>query len=47
MPRMLAHAGILVVLLAAPALALAAYDDVTLTTDTVLSVGGITLNVSG
>ncbi len=31
----------------APAFALAAYNDVTLTTDTVLSVGGITLNVSG
>lgn len=30
-----------------PALALAAFDDVTLTTDTVLSVNGITLNVSG
>lgn len=43
---MLARAGILVALFA-PALALAAYDDVTLTTDTVLSVNGITLNVSG
>lgn len=31
----------------APALALAAYNDVTLTTDAVLSVNGITLNVSG
>ena len=46
MPRILARAGILVALLA-PALALAASDSVTLTTDTVLSVGGITLNVSG
>ncbi|MDO8566652.1 MAG: peptidoglycan-binding domain-containing protein [bacterium] len=46
MPRMLARAGILVALLA-PTLAFAAADDVTLTTDTVLSVGGITLNVSG
>lgn len=33
--------------LIAPALAFAAFDDVTLTTDTVLSVNGITLNVSG
>ena len=46
MPRMLARAGILVALFA-PALAFAAFDDVTLTTDTVLSVAGITLNVSG
>lgn len=46
MPRILARAGILVALLA-PTLALAAFDDVTLTTDTVLSVNGITLNVSG
>lgn len=46
MPRTLARAGILVALLA-PSLAFAAYDDVTLTTDTVLSVNGITLNVSG
>src|SRR3989338_7041007 len=46
MPRMLKGAGILVALLA-PALAFAAYDDVSLTTDTVLSVNGITLNVSG
>ena len=30
-----------------PTLVFAAYDDVTLTTDTVLSVNGITLNVSG
>ncbi|MEK7126074.1 MAG: hypothetical protein AAB835_01115, partial [Patescibacteria group bacterium] len=43
---MLARAGILAALFA-PALAFAAADDVTLTTDTVLSVGGITLNVSG
>lgn len=33
--------------LMAPALAFAAYDDVTLTTDTVLSVNDVTLNVSG
>src|SRR3989344_4466084 len=46
MPRMLARAGIAVALLA-PALALAAFDDVSLTTDTVLSVNGVTLNVSG
>ena len=46
MPRMLARAGILVALLV-PSFAFAAFDDVTLTTDTVLSVGGITLNVSG
>ena len=43
---MFAHAGILVALFA-PAFAFAAFDDVTLTTDTVLSVNGITLNVSG
>ena len=41
-----ASAGILVALLT-PALAFAAYNDVSLTTDTVLSVNGITLNVSG
>src|SRR3989344_5779474 len=46
MPRMLVSAGILVALLA-PSLVFAAFDDVTLTTDTVLSVNGITLNVSG
>ena len=44
---MLARAGILVALLAAPSLAFAAYNDVSLTTDTVLSVNGITLNISG
>lgn len=43
---MLTGAGIIAALFA-PALALAAYNDVTLTTDTVLSVNGITLNVSG
>ena len=43
---MLARAGIVVALFA-PALAFAAYNDVSLTTDTVLSVNGITLNVSG
>ena len=46
MPRILARAGILMALLA-PVAASAAYNDVTLTTDTVLSVNGITLNVSG
>lgn len=46
MPRMLARAGILVALFA-PVIAFAAYNDVTLATDTVLSVNGITLNVSG
>lgn len=44
---MLSHAGIAVALLLAPTLALAASNDVTLTTDTVLTVNGITLNVSG
>src|SRR3989344_5564844 len=44
MPRILSRAGILVALFA-PALALAAYNDVTLTTDTVISVNGITVNV--
>jgi len=43
---MLVRAGILVALLA-PSFALAAAADVTMTTDTVLSVNGITLNVSG
>lgn len=38
----IAASGLLV-----PALAFAAFNDVTLTTDTVLSVNGITLNVSG
>ncbi|MEK7145032.1 MAG: peptidoglycan-binding domain-containing protein [Patescibacteria group bacterium] len=46
MPRILTGAGIVVALLA-PALAFAAFNDVTLTTDTVLTVNGITLNVSG
>lgn len=46
MPRILTGAGIVVTLLA-PAFALAAFNDVTLTTDTVLSVNGVTLNVSG
>jgi len=36
-----------IVALLAPTLAFAAYNDVTLTTDTVISVGGYTLNVSG
>ncbi|MDD3531242.1 MAG: peptidoglycan-binding domain-containing protein [Candidatus Pacebacteria bacterium] len=44
MPRILTGAGILVALIA-PVSALA--SDVTLTTDTVLSVNGVTLNVSG
>ena len=43
---MLVRAGIMVAFLA-PALAFAASNDVTLTTDTVLSVGGITLNITG
>ena len=43
---MLARAGILVALFA-PAFAVAAATDVTLTTDTVLSVNSVTLNVSG
>jgi len=43
---MLRSAGILVALLA-PSLVFAAYNDVSLTTDTVLSVNGVTLNVSG
>ncbi len=48
MPRILARAGVLVALLTAPTLALAAYNDVTLTADTtILSVNGITLNVTG
>lgn len=46
MPRILTGAGILVALFA-PTLALAAATDVTLTTNTVLNVSGITLNVSG
>lgn len=46
MPRILTGAGILVALLA-PALAFAAYNDVTLTTSAVLSVNGIELDVSG
>lgn len=33
--------------LVAPQLARAAYNDVTLTTDTIISVGGVTINVSG
>src|SRR5665213_1295938 len=36
-----------IALCALPALALAAYNDVTLTTNAVISVGGYTLNVSG
>src|ERR1700682_2637725 len=39
--------GFALLALAAPSLALAAYNDVTLTTATVISVGGYTLNVSG
>src|SRR3989344_2397576 len=46
MPRILTGAGILVALVS-PAMAFSAATDVTLTTDTVLSVAGITLNVSG
>lgn len=44
---MLSRVGIAVALILAPSLALAAANDVTLTTDTVLSVAGITLNVTG
>ena len=49
MTRTLTRAGICVaaLLLLAPVFAFAAADDVTLTTDTVLSVNGVTLNVSG
>ena len=44
---MLSRVGIPVALLLAPILAFAAATDVTLTTDAVISVNGITLNVSG
>jgi hypothetical protein len=44
---MLSRAGIAVALLLAPTLSFAAADDVTLTTDAVISVNGVTLNVSG
>lgn len=47
MPRMLSRVGIAVALLLAPSLTFAAANDVTLTTSAVLSVNGITLNVSG
>ena len=49
MTRTLTRAGICAaaLLLLAPVFAFAAADDVTLTTDTVLSVNGVTLNVSG
>src|SRR3989344_2826662 len=49
MTRTLTRAGICVaaLLLLAPVFAFAASDDVTLTTDTVLSVNGVTLNISG
>ena len=49
MTRTLTRAGIcaIALLLLAPVLASAAADDVTLTTDTILSVNGVTLNVSG
>ncbi|MBI2409441.1 peptidoglycan-binding protein [Candidatus Kaiserbacteria bacterium] len=40
-------AAVVTAALVAPSLAFAAYDDVSLTTDVVLSVNGITLNVSG
>src|SRR3989344_1375822 len=46
MPRMLARAGIVVALFA-PSFAFAASDDVTLTTDTVLNMSGLLVNVSG
>lgn len=45
MKRLLLSSSIVTLLL--PGLAFAAYNDVSLTTDTVLSVNGITLNVSG
>lgn len=45
--RTLTHIALMGVLLVIPTLASAAFDDATLTTDTVLTVGGITLNVSG
>jgi len=45
MKKLLLSGSIVSLLL--PALAFAAYNDVTLTTDTVLSVNGITLNISG
>ena len=45
MKKLLLSGSIVALLL--PALAFAAYNDVSLTTDTVLSVNGITLNVSG
>ena len=41
------YLAIIALLLGAPALASAAFDDVTLTTDAVLSINGITLTVSG
>lgn len=44
---MLSRAGIAVALLLAPSLTFAAANDVTLTTSAVLSVNGITLNVTG
>src|SRR3989344_1132161 len=49
MTRTLTRAGIcaIALLLLAPVLASAAADDVTLTTDTILSVNGVTLNVTG
>lgn len=45
MKKLLLSSSIVTLLL--PALAFAAFDDVRLTTDTVLSVNGITVNVSG
>src|SRR3989344_2807449 len=49
MARTLTRAGLSLaaILLLAPVFAFAASDDVTLTTDTVLTVNGITLNVTG
>lgn len=46
MKKLLTRTGIVIALLL-PALAFAAYDDVTLTTDTILSVNSVSVNVSG
>ncbi|OGC87682.1 hypothetical protein A3D70_01230 [Candidatus Adlerbacteria bacterium RIFCSPHIGHO2_02_FULL_54_18] len=45
MKKLLTRTGIVIALLL-PSLAFAAYDDVTLTTDTVLSVNGVTMNIT-
>ena len=46
MKKLLTRTGILIALLL-PSVAFGAYNDVTLTTDTVISVNGVTMNVSG